>query len=328
MYSRDFDQHVTFGSSGLDRDGLVRDNADQLNALWRDPARVTVVFWRGQALMNNDGTALARLVSDHPLLPAAREDTVYLGRDGASPVFAAVIADWPEVLNREKGNPFLDQRVTPHPLVGVGGFSELRSVMTRISRRDAELAASARSLFEYHRTHVFCARCGGKTEMTEGGWRRRCLDCDRPHFPRSDPVVIMLVTRGNDVLLGRSPGWPDGMYSLLAGFVEPGETVENAVRREVFEEAGISVGPVRYLGSQPWAFPASLMLGYQGHALDAEIAIDPKELDDAKWVSKEELLSDMSNTEPSLKAARKGAIAHHILRGWVSGHYDGPLPWN
>jgi NAD+ diphosphatase len=134
--------------------------------------------------------------------------------------------------------------------------------------------------------------------------------------------VIMLITQGNRVLVGRNAAWPEGMYSLLAGFVEPGETLEAAVRREVFEEAGIRVGPVRYLASQPWPFPASLMFGCAGEALDDTITIDPNELEDALWITREEMVTVMSGGHPRLKAARKGAIAHFLIANWLADQLE------
>ncbi|HIF76500.1 MAG TPA: NAD(+) diphosphatase, partial [Sulfitobacter sp.] len=142
--------------------------------------------------------------------------------------------------------------------------------------------------------------------------------CGGAHFPRTDPVVIMLITHGNSVLMGRSPGWPEGMYSLLAGFVEPGETVEAAVRREVFEEAGVQVGAVSYLSSQPWPFPASLMLGCAGEALSRDLTIDPVEIEDALWVTREEMMDVFAGSHPRLLPARRGAIAHFLLENWLA----------
>lgn len=158
--------------------------------------------------------------------------------------------------------------------------------------------------------------------MSVSGWQRDCGTCDGKHFPRTDPVVIMLITRGNSVLMGRSPYWPEGMYSLLAGFVEPGETLEAAVRREVFEEAGIKVGQVDYLASQPWPFPNSLMFGCHGEALNDEITIDPVEIEDAIWVSREEMMLTFAGENPKMLPARKGAIAHFILEHWLSDRLE------
>jgi NAD+ diphosphatase len=158
--------------------------------------------------------------------------------------------------------------------------------------------------------------------MTQAGWQRSCPDCGAHHFPRTDPVVIMLITHGNDVLLGRSPGWPEGMYSLLAGFIEPGETMEAAVRREVAEETAVSVGQVDYLASQPWPYPSSLMFGCRGEATSREITVDPAELDDALWISREELADALAGNHPVLKPARKGAIARFLMENWLADRLD------
>ena len=155
-----------------------------------------------------------------------------------------------------------------------------------------------------------------------GGWQRDCAACGSHHFPRTDPVVIMLITNGNNVLMGRSPGWPEGMYSLLAGFIEPGETMEAAVRREVFEESGVRVSDVRYLASQPWPFPASLMFGCAGNALNSDITIDPSEIEDALWVSREEMVRVFAGQHPKINPARKGAIAHFLLENWLADRLD------
>ena len=150
------------------------------------------------------------------------------------------------------------------------------------------------------------------------GWQRICGACGAQHFPRTDPVVIMLVTRGNNVLLGRSPGWPEGMFSCLAGFMEPGEPMEAAVRREVLEETGIKVGSVRYLASQPWPYPASLMLGAAAEALDEAITLDPAELEAARWVSREDMARAFAGEHPEIRAPRRGAIAGFLLRNWLA----------
>ncbi|KAG1649658.1 Peroxisomal NADH pyrophosphatase NUDT12 [Nymphon striatum] len=201
-------------------------------------------------------------------------------------------------------------------------FSELRGVMTNLNIRDAELIATAKAVGSWHETHGFCARCGSKSTISMAGWQRDCADCGGHHFPRTDPVVIMLVTHGNSVLMGRSPGWPEGMYSCLAGFVEPGETIEAAVRRETFEEAGVKIGAVEYLSSQPWPFPASLMFGCRGHALTTDINIDPEEIEDAMWVTREEMMETFAGNNPKMKPARNGAIAHFLLLNWLRDTLD------
>ena len=201
-------------------------------------------------------------------------------------------------------------------------FADLRREMKGLSPRDAELVATARGLFAWHETHPFCARCGAASEMTQGGWQRTCPACGAHHFPRTDPVVIMLITHGNDVLIGRSPGWPEGMYSLLAGFVEPGETLEAAVRREVFEEAGVRVGAVGYLASQPWPFPSSLMVGCRGEATSREIEIDPAEIEAARWVSREDMAEIVAGRNEAIRAARTGSIARFLIEHWLADRLD------
>ncbi|KZY35890.1 NADH pyrophosphatase, partial [Roseovarius sp. HI0049] len=239
-------------------------------------------------------------------------------------VMAQDISGWePEDLDEAEINRFHDTSLQQHPgLPEDSAFAELRRIMTRLSPRDAELAATAKAIAGWHVSHRFCARCGAESRMILSGWQRACDACGGQHFPRTDPVVIMLITRGNRTLLGRSPGWPEGMYSCLAGFVEPGETIEAAVRREVFEEANIRVGRVEYVSSQPWAFPSSLMFGCRGEALDDDIRIDPVEIDDAIWVSREEVMDAFAGRNPRILPARKGAIAHFLLENWLADTLD------
>ena len=218
---------------------------------------------------------------------------------------------------------FFDPTVQRHPALPQDhGFAELRGAMTLLSAREAELVATAKALLQWHRSHGFCSACGARSDMVMAGWQRTCPTCAAQHFPRTDPVVIMLVTQGNAVLLGRSPGWPEGMFSLLAGFVEPGETVEAAVRREVLEETGVTCGAVSYLASQPWPFPASLMIGMRTEALTRDIRLDPEELEAARWVTREELVQAFADRHPEIRPSRKGAIAHFILSNWLADRLD------
>ena len=248
---------VTFGGSGLDRAGECRKNIGQLVDLW--VAGRVLLMWRGRPLMRAEG--LHFVDSRHPLagqFPTA----MFLGREAGVGVFAQDLSAWVPAEPTAEQDVFFDTSVQRHPdLADDIIFHELRAVMASLTPREAELAATARALLEWHRTHGFCATCGAQSISVQGGWQRFCTSCNTPHFPRTDPVAIMLITHGNSVLLGRGPTWPEGMYSLLAGFIEPGETIEAAVRREVFEESAIVVGQVGYLASQPWPFPASLMIG-------------------------------------------------------------------
>ena len=317
---------VTFGGSQLDRAAELRGDISALSDLKAAPGASAIVLWQGKPLVqqSEDIVTLVRLPVDHPLLGLAVEQPLFLGREDAGAVFAYDFSTWdPADMDAAELDSFMDQTVQQHPdLPTEQVFVELRGVMSQLSPRDAELAATARALLSWHGSHRFCAKCGAPSDISMSGWQRDCPTCGTHHFPRTDPVVIMLITHGNSVLMGRSPGWPEGMYSLLAGFVEPGETMEAAVRREVVEESGIQVGDVSYLASQPWPFPASLMLGCKGDALTTDIEIDPKEIEDAQWFSREDIMLAFSGQHPMLKPARKGAIAHFLLRNWLADQLD------
>ena len=308
---------VTFGGSGLDRRaGLRRDEAGLAAAL---RAGEVLPVWRGKPLMAGDHPAW--VPAGHPVLERAGPP-VFLGIDEGVARFAADVSDWVPEAGEAVEAGFFDPSVQHHPAIPDGGFAELRGVMTLLSPREAELTATAKAVLQWHRSHGFCAACGAKSVMVMGGWQRTCPACNVQHFPRTDPVVIMLVTRGNSVLLGRSPGWPEGMFSLLAGFIEPGETIEAAVRREVFEESGIHCGAVGYLASQPWPFPASLMIGARTEALTDDITVDPEELEQALWVTREELVQAFAGNHPTIRPSRKGAIANFILGNWLADRLE------
>ena len=197
-----------------------------------------------------------------------------------------------------------------------GDLQPLRGLMQQpvLPPEQLSILAQARSLVHWHESHGFCAKCGLKTDMVELGYRRHCGACGGDHFPRTDPVVIMAVRHGDEFLLGRQAAWPLGMYSTLAGFVEPGETLEAAVAREVLEEAGIAVHSVTYIASQPWPFPASLMIGAVATAESKAITIDGNELEDARWFGKTELQQMRDGNHPEgLIASHPYAIAHHLI---------------
>lgn len=317
---------VTFGGSGLNRAAELRGADDQARLLAQATARV-LLMWRGKPCVSRAGDlveGLGWVEVSHPMVDFAAQDAVFLGlEENGAARFALDISDWVPDDMPDALDGFADPTEQTHDsLPDDYVFAELRAVMTALSTRDAEYAATARGVLEWHRIHGFCANCGAGSEIAQAGWQRTCPACGRHHFPRTDPVVIMLITHGNSVLLGRSPMWPVGMYSLLAGFVEPGETIEGAVRREVFEESGVRVGDVSYLASQPWPFPASLMFGCRGEALTTEINIDPNEIEDALWVTKEEVMDIFEGVHPTVLPARKGAIAHFLLENWLSDQLD------
>ncbi len=317
---------VTFGGSGLDRAAQIRGDAAALEQAQAHPMAGFLPMWRGKPLVQGeDRDQLVFLAPDNPIFNSGYErdarKPVFLGlQEDGRPRFAQDISGWePEGLDTAALGRLFDPTEHKHPaLPSEWRFVELRQVMTHLSPRDAELAATAKAVISWHSTHKFCACCGAESEMAQAGWQRDCAACGGHHFPRTDPVVIMLVTHGDSVLMGRSPGWPEGMYSLLAGFVEPGETLEAAVRREVFEESGVTIGQVSYLASQPWPFPASLMFGCAGEALTREINIDPTEIEDAMWVTRSEMMTAFAGEHPVLKPARKGAIAHFLLENWLA----------
>jgi len=317
------DETVTFSGSGLDRRVQLHRDAQAIGADIAAGRAETVLLWRGKVLMAGD-ERLARLAMDHRVLASAGAARSARPEENGRLIFAHDISPWQPAGHDEAApRAFFDTSEQHHPdLPGEMRFVDLRRVMTRLGARDAELAATARALVLWHESHRFCGRCGRESRATQSGWQRCCEGCGAQHFPRTDPVVIMLITDGNRTLLGRSPGWPEGMYSCLAGFVEPGETLEAAVRREVFEEAGVRVGAVAYLASQPWAFPSSLMIGCRGVALDAQIRIDPVEIEDVRWVSREEVMAAFAGQCDWLQPARKGAIAHFLLRNWLADRLD------
>ena len=269
----------------------------------------------------------------------ARADARFLLYCGARPVVkteaAAIRADHDRiVIERLGADPetaiYLGERKGT-PWFAIGGVREggvaapfkaidLRSLAMQgvVATEIVSSLALGKSLVDWHERHGFCARCGGRSLVALAGWRRDCPGCGAEHFPRTDPVVIMLVTDGKNCLLGRQAQFPPGLYSALAGFVEPGETIEAAVRREVAEETGVVVGRVRYHASQPWPFPSSLMIGCIAEALSRQIVIDEKELEDARWFSRTEARAMLeARGQGQYIAPRPIAIAHWLLRAWL-----------
>ncbi|WP_333828537.1 NAD(+) diphosphatase [Pararhodobacter sp.] len=315
---------VVFSGGWDDRAAALRSDEAALAVLAvRDDTRVLPV-WRGKPLIAGEARdRLGWLGADSAVLAHARHKRLFLGFHTGRPHFAADVSGWePDGLDRAALAMFFDPTEHHHPdLPGDHRFAELRGAMSLLSPADAAMAATARALFNWHRTHRFCSSCGARSDWVMAGWQRQCPACNAQHFPRTDPVVIMLVVRGNRMLLGRSPGWPEGMYSALAGFVEPGESLEAAVRREVFEETAIRTGAVRYLASQPWPWPNSLMLGFVAEALSDAITLD-HELEDARWMTREELVDVLAGLHPEVRRPRAGAIAHFLISGWLAGHIN------
>jgi len=293
-------------ASGLDRAHLLRRDAGWQAERWADPtSRVLAVSGTDVAIVGDDPpragpTSPTRLA---PLLDGGRAP-VFLGLDGAAAFFAADISDSP-----------LDDRAAA---LAPGRLAGLRAVGALVSQREGGLLAYAAAIVAWHRRHGFCGLCGWPTEAAEAGHLRICANpaCRAKHFPRTDPVVIMLVTDGDRALLGRQGAWPPGRYSALAGYVEPGESIEEAVAREVAEEAGIAVGAVTYRSSQPWPFPSSLMLGFTAKLVgSADVRFDDDELEDVRWFERDELREAALAGDVLLPPPV--AIARRLIEDWL-----------
>ncbi|MGH6681152.1 MAG: NAD(+) diphosphatase, partial [Bradyrhizobium sp.] len=281
---------------------------EKLFALEQKPNSRAYVIYRDSLIVKPDGNGSRALLSiDEALALGANPGTIFLGlRDGGA-VFGMGISE-----------AAVEKLLTRNDVA----VSELRGMATQGALPVEQLSAiaMAKSMVTWHQRHSFCPNCGARTTMKEGGWKRDCPSCKAEHFPRTDPVVIMLVTAGDKCLLGRQKRFPPGMYSCLAGFVEAAETIEDAVRREVFEEAGIRCTDVAYYMTQPWPYPSSLMIGCTARALDKDIVVDRVELEDARWFDRAEARLMVTRKHPDgLAGPHPFAIAHHLVGRWVNG---------
>ncbi|HKH26831.1 MAG TPA: NAD(+) diphosphatase [Sphingomicrobium sp.] len=273
-----------FSGPGIDR-------ADQIRV---DPLRLAELTGAGaRQLIWRDG------------LPA-------VGTDGRLEWQAASATDL--FLGIQDGQPRFSASEQPH-----ANARAAFDTIGALAEDEAPLFAAALSLAWWHSRHLFCANCGASTEIERGGWSRRCPECSAQHFPRVDPVVIMLAEHEGRLLLGRQPQYPSGRYSALAGFLEPGESIEAAVARELHEEAGIKVADVIYVASQPWPFPSSLMIGCHARALGDELTIDRTELDDARWFTREEIAAALKgDPDAAFQPPPRFAIARTLLEHWLA----------
>jgi NAD+ diphosphatase len=284
-----------FTGGTLDRADPLRNDPEKLARAIADPrARLLRLVRLEPELGEDDG-----LIWDSLAEAPEGGELVLLGLDeGGVPHFAAA---------------------NPEEAVVTGRAFTIFRILERLSGEDAAHFAAARSVVDWHMRHRFCAVCGTRTEPFRAGWGRKCPYCAAEHFPRVDPVVIMLAEYGDKVLLGRGPGWPPGRYSALAGFIEPGESLEEAVARETFEEAGVRVRDVRYVASQPWPFPSSLMVAAIGVADDDTLTVDTNELEDAIWVTRDEVRAVMAGEGGPFAPPPPYAIAFTLLTAWVEG---------
>jgi NAD+ diphosphatase len=300
-----------YAANGLDRAGHRRREPEWLAARLTHPETRFVPVWRGQNLVTSaaEGAPMAMLVAREALVSLEGE-AVLLGLREERAYFAL------DLSHREAPLEAIRQPATTE-----GGppieFADLRRVGPLLARPDGALLAYARGILHWHGRHRFCGLCGSATLSEEGGHVRRCTapDCNATHFPRTDPAVIMLVTDGERALLGRQKVWLKGMHSTLAGFVEPGESLEEAVAREVREEAGIVVDEVTYHSSQPWPFPGSIMLGFTARALTTEVQLDPDELEAARWFDRAFILGHAD--DDTFRLPRGDSIARRLIEDWL-----------
>ena len=321
-----------YAHPGFERAGLRRRDTGWIVERIADPVSLFVPVWRNQNLVieldSGDpravvlpSTSIAEIIGQTPVAEErlARGEVVFLGVIEERAHFALDLSPVEAPLE-----------MLHSPALAASGieaatvrFADLRQIGPRIDRREGALLALARAMMFWHSRHPYCGRCGSPTRSEEAGHMRRCTNalCNTMHFPRTDPAVIMLVTNGERALMGRSKNFVPGMYSTLAGFVEPGESLEMAVAREVREETGIEVGPVHYHSSQPWPFPANIMLGFHAEALTTEITVDYGELEDARWYERDWLLSHVD--DDSFRLPRLDSIARRLIEDWLHRNIEG-----
>jgi len=293
------ENHNVFAGAFVDRSGEMRKDADWLTEALTNEETRFVPVWGDHCLVGGDPLQLM-LLKRHQIENFLDEhNQIFLGLFRGKPAFAVSIA--------AEGAP-------PYP--ELGEFQELRYLGTVLPADEANLAAHARGLVLWHSSQLFCGRCGSSARPDAGGNSRRCVnsECGREIFPRVDPAIIVLVTDADRCLLGRQSGWPEGLYSTIAGFVEPGESLEDAVRREVYEETNVRVAAIRYNSSQPWPFPSSLMLGFVAEAdtsVAQEIRMNDGELEDARWFTRKEFRSGFP------KLPFKISIARRLVESWL-----------
>jgi NAD+ diphosphatase len=308
--------HLGYTASTLDRAADRRQDPAAIAALEADP-RARIHLLGGELIVLRKSAATIALPYPNP----GGEDPAFTFAEAAS------LAPWRErmFLGLQDGTPWFAAGIDKEAAEALKSrgdllVTDLRAIATGglVAPEHLPPLAEAKAVLGWHARHRFCANCGTPSQPVDAGWRRDCPACGMQHFPRTDPVVIMLAINGEYGLLGRSPRFAPNMWSCLAGFVEPGETLEEAVRRETREEAGIVCGRVAYFASQPWPFPMSLMVGCHAAAVTTEITVDRSEIEDARWFSRDEATAMLLRRHPAgLTVAHPVAIAHHIIRAWV-----------
>ena len=297
-----------FGETGLERMSERRTDKDWLRSVSESATAVVLPIWRAKNLivMQGDMPAAVR-VSYTEVSAILSNDTqsIFLGFQDDIPHFAVDLSH-------------MDDPLALPEFSNKGDFTDIREAGLHLPREDGGLLAYIKALVNWHQTHKFCGQCGGPCEPRDGGHMRECTnpDCKTQHFPRTDPAVIMLVSSGDKIILGRKKGWPEDRYSILAGFVEQGETLEGAVTREVMEEVSIPVTNVRYHSCQPWPFPANLMFGFFAEALSEDIKVDDDELEHARWFHRDELIKE---ARQYAEKPHTVSIARRLMSEWALG---------
>jgi NAD+ diphosphatase len=284
---------IPFAGNPLNRASLERADPAWLAA--QKSRGLFLPFWQNRPFVQGNGAGFQPWREEWD-----GSSCVFLGLDAHQPLFAVDLAGESE------------------PGLGDGAFADMRAAAFVLPAHHIAIAGHAKALLDWHKRHGFCPNCGHATELKDGGYRRLCPACSAEHFPRTDPVVIMLPLLGERCLVGRNKRFAPGLYSAFAGFVESGESMEEAVRRELLEEVNLKAGTVRYHASQPWPFPSSLMLGCYAESLSEDFQIDGHEIEDARWITKTEARARLANEiEDALKLPVTIAIAHHLIRDWV-----------
>jgi NAD+ diphosphatase len=298
-----------FAGNPFDRGDVLRRDDGKLAELFADPKSRVLPMWQLNVLVKTDASTTLGWVTSADLNRLDIDvKPVFLGFRDGSPHFALDISE-------------IHDPVHELNLPESWRFEEARSAAMELPGPETGIVAQSRAQLDWHARHGFCSVCGQRTEAGRGGHVRKCNACGAEHFPRTDPVVIMVTYDGDRCVLGQSRGRlsRSGTYSALAGFVDQGEAIEEAVRREVKEEAGLEVGEVTYHSSQPWPFPSSLMIGCHAQAVTTDIHIDAEEMTDVSWFTRDEVLSALREENPNLKVPGPIAIAHHIIKAWATG---------
>ena len=298
-----------FGETGLNRTAERRTDSVWLQGVANHKDAVVLPVWRTHNLIDDQTEKPKAVRLSVESISEILDDTVhlvFLGYRGKVPYFTIDISH-------------IDEPCELSPLKGTGEFTDIRSISLDLPKEDGGLLAYSRAIAQWHNTHTFCSRCGSPSVPRDGGHMRKCTNpgCNTQHFPRTDMAVIMLVSSGDKVVMGRKKDWPKDRFSILAGFVEPGETLEGAVAREVMEEVGIPITNIHYHSSQPWPFPSNLMLGFFAEAESEEINIQDDELAEARWFTRKELIDE---AKAYAKKPHSVSIARRLISEWALGN--------